>query len=81
MLTEEELLGATVERLRVRPAISPRQRVGMIQKGLCGSCGLGIATPCQMAEMDGRCGDGCEEQKTCKNLEDPGMMYQNRLAK
>ena len=53
MLTEEELLGAIVERLCVRPAVSPRQRVGMVEKLLGGFCGLGVATRCQMAESKG----------------------------
>ena len=34
MLTTEELLGAIVERLGVRPAISPGQRVGLVEKAL-----------------------------------------------
>ena len=53
MLTTEELLGAIVERLCVRPAILPGQRVGLVEKLLGGFCRLGVAARCQMAESKG----------------------------
>ena len=57
MLVSEHLLGAMVEGLGVRPAISPRKRVSPVEQALGGFLSLRSVPECHWTEEHDRCGD------------------------